>query len=547
MIHTVDEETPKKAFEEINEENIRIIRSAFNKIMRWVIADFPKRSAHRNPNKTAIIFRDTSTTYSQLDKLCNAFANSLLDLGLKKFDRVAVLAHNTHHQVISWFGCCKAGAIMVPINYLLRGKDIAYCVNHSECKYFIIEDDLYHLVKDDLNSMNVDYLIWSSIGGREIPENFYDLDELLKGNYNEPDTILNIEDVVQIQYTSGTETLPKAVMLTNQCLISQYVSCIIDGGYEERDIVLHALPLYHCAQQHVFLTPYIWLGAINVLLYRADPEEMMRAVEKYKVNSLFAPPTVWIGMLRSPNFNKYDLTSLEKCYYGASIMPVEVLKELLSKLPNAKFWNYYGQTELSPAHTTLKPEDQLRKPGSAGKGLLNMQTVLMEDNGNIIDRPGIQGEICGVGGHVMLGYFKDYEKTNEAFKYGWFHSGDVGIYDEDFYITVVDRKKDMIKSGGENVSSREVEEVIYKHPGVSEVAVVGLLHEKWIEAVTAIVVPKKSAKVTEEEIIKLCREHLAPFKVPKKVVFVDELPKTPTGKILKRELRIIYKDLYKTA
>jgi len=539
----ISEEMLQKAFDEINEENIRTIRDAYNKIQRWVIADFPKRSAHRYPNKKAVIFRDLEFNYKQLDELANAFANSLIEMGLKKYDRVAVLAHNTHHQVISWFGCCKAGAVMVPINYLLRGRDIAYCVNHSECKYFVVENDLYDLVKDDIDKMDVEF-IWSMIGEKEPPEGFSEFDELLKSSKKEPDTTLNIEDVVQIQYTSGTETLPKAVMLTNQCLISQYVSCIVDGGYESKDIVLHALPLYHCAQQHVFLTPYIWLGATNILLYRADPEEMMKAVERFGVNSLFAPPTVWIGMLRHPNFDNYDLSSLEKCYYGASIMPVEVLKELLSRLPKAKFWNYYGQTELSPAHTTLKPEDQLTKPGSAGKGLLNMQTVLMDDKGNTIEQPGLPGEICGIGGHVMLGYFKDYEKTKEAFKYGWFHSGDIGVYDGDLYITVVDRKKDMIKSGGENVSSREVEEVIYKDSRVSEVAVIGLPHEKWIEAVTAIVVPKRGEKITEEEIIQLCRQNLAPFKVPKKVVFVEELPKTPTGKILKRELRKMYSNLY---
>jgi len=295
------------------------------------------------------------------------------------------------------------------------------------------------------------------------------------------------------------------------------------------------------------MMPIFYVGGTNILLLEPKPDIILKNVEKYKVTMLFLAPTVWIGLLRHPDFNKYDLSSLKKCYYGASIFPLEPLKELMAKLPNAKFYNYYGQTELAPYHTILKPADQLRKPGSAGKGGLNMQTRLENSSHQEIKNPGIPGEICGRGPHVMLMYFKDPEKTEEVFSCGWFHSGDVGIIDEDGYITVVDRKKDMIKTGGENVSSREVEEVIYKHPKVWEVAVIGLPHEKWIEAVTAIVVPKPGQEIKEEEIIELCKKELSPFKVPKGVIIIrpEEMPKTPSGKIMKRELRKIYADFYR--
>ncbi len=222
-------------------------------------------------------------------------------------------------------------------------------------------------------------------------------------------------------------------------------------------------------------------------------------------------------------------------------MPVEVLKEIQRRLPyRDRLYNYYGQTELSPYHTILKPADQLRKPGSTGMGGLNMETILLDDNCQPIDKPGVPGEICGRGPRVMLMYFKDPDKTEEAMKAGWFHSGNVGVYDEDRYITVVDRKKDMVKTGGENVSTREVEEVIYKDPRVSEVAVIGLPHPKWVEAVTAVVVPKAGEVIREEEIIELCKRELAGFKVPKAVIIVENLPKTPAGKILKRDLRKVY-------
>jgi fatty-acyl-CoA synthase len=291
------------------------------------------------------------------------------------------------------------------------------------------------------------------------------------------------------------------------------------------------------------MTPLFWVGATNVMLPVAEVPKILEAIESHRATVFFAPPTVWIGMLRHPDFEKRDLSSLQKGYYGASIMPVEILKEIQQRLPSCqRLYNFYGQTELSPYHTLLKPEDQLPKAGSAGKSGINMETVLIDDDGNHVEEPNVPGEICGRGPHAMLMYFKDPEKTEAAMEGGWFHSGDVGIYDEDKYVTVVDRKKDMVKTGGENVSSREVEEVIYCYPGVSEVAVVGLPHPKWVEAVTAVVIPKPGEKLDEGEIIAHCKKELAGFKVPKVVVVADELPKTPTGKILKRDLRNAYAD-----
>lgn len=541
-------EEEKKLYSAIDSESINFLRRRYNKITRWVIADITRRSAYRYPGKPALIFRDNTLTYSQLENECNRFANALLSLGIKKYDRVAILAHNTIHHVITWIGTAKAGGIYLAINYLLRGKDISFCINHSEAKVFIVEDSLYGLVKDVLDDMpGVSALIWSNQGsGSPAPEKFMDFDAWYKQfPEHEPDVELHIEDPVQMTYTSGTESLPKGVILSNQSLMAEYTSCIIDGQYTPEDVNINALPLFHCAQRDVFLTPCLWVGSTNVLLFQADPQSIMEYVQKYRVTMLFAPPTVWIGLLRHPDFDKYDLSSVQKGYYGASIMPVEVLKELQRRLPNCRnFYNYYGQTELSPYHTMLKPQFQLSKPGSAGMAGLNMETRIEDDSHNPVTTPGVAGEICGRGPHTLMMYFKEPEKTEEALSSGWFHSGDIGILDEDNFITVADRKKDMVKTGGENVASREVEEVIYKDPRVSEVAVVGLPHEKWIEAVTAIVVPKHGESITSEEIINLCKKDLAPFKVPKGVIFLDALPKTPSGKILKRDLRKEYGDFF---
>lgn len=533
-------------FNVLNKESIDYLRTRYNKTNRWVIADILRRARYHHPDKRALVFNEWSLTYTDLEGECNRVANALLDLGVKKYDRVAILAHNTLHHVLSWFGCAKAGAVYLAINYMLQGDEISYCVNHSESRVFIVEDSLYPFVKDVLGDMHtVTTLIWSNQGEGETcsDHRFLDFDKWY-GTYpdTEPDTVLHTEDPVQMTYTSGTESLPKGVIANNQALMAQYMGCIIDGGYDSNDVSINALPLYHCAQRDVMMNPVFWVGGTNVLS-TPDLNEILDKISRFKATMFFAPPTVWIGLLRHPGFKKADLSHLKKCYYGASIMPVEVLKEIMEKIPGCKIYNYYGQTELAPYHTILKAHDAMSKLGSAGMGGLNMETHLEDDEGNEITDTGVPGEICGRGPHAMMLYFKEPDKTEDVMRGGWFHSGDLGVLDEDRYIEVVDRKKDMVKTGGENVSTREVEEVIYQDRRVQEVAVIGVYHPKWVEAVTAVVVTKKGETMTEQEIKDIARARLALFKVPKKVIFVDELPKTPTGKILKRELRGMYKDL----
>ncbi|MDR3089263.1 MAG: acyl-CoA synthetase [Desulfobulbaceae bacterium] len=532
----------------INQENIDFLINRHNRVNRWVVADMLRRSAYHFPDKTALIFNGIEKTYLELDAECNQVANALTTLGVKKYDRVAILAHNTHHHVLTWLGCAKIGAIYLAVNYLLRDDDIAYCVNHSESQVFIIEDRLYDNVKNSLAAMpRIRNFIWSDQGiGEASPKTgkFIDFNAWYqKSPPTEPDVILRIEDPAQLTYTSGTESSPKGVIITNQALIAEYLSCIIDGGFEASDISINALPIYHCAQRDVFMNPIFWIGGTNILM-DADMTKIMGAIEKYRATVFFAPPTVWIGMLRHPDFAKYDLSSLAKCYYGASIMPMEILRELLSRFPKARVYNFYGQTELAPYHTILKAEDAQTKIGSAGMAGLHMESRLENPDGDGMTAVDEVGEICGRGPHAMLMYFKNVEKTEEAFKGGWFHTGDLGVLDADRYLTVVDRKKDMIKTGGENVASREVEEAIFLHPAVEEVAVVGVDHPKWVEAVIAAVKLKRGMALQEEELLQHCKAHLSSFKIPKKIIFVDALPKTPTGKILKRKMRQAYNHLF---
>jgi fatty-acyl-CoA synthase len=336
-------------------------------------------------------------------------------------------------------------------------------------------------------------------------------------------------------YTSGTESRPKGVMLSSRSLITQYVSCAVDGGMSADDVELHSLPMYHCAQLDCFFSVDVYLGATSIILPGPDPAALLATIAREQVTKLFAPPTVWISLLRHPDFDTTDLSSLRKGYYGASPMPVEVLRELQRRLPDVQLWNFYGQTEMSPLATILRPHEQLPRAGSAGRAALNVETMLVDDDGRPV-APGEVGEIVHRSPHAALGYYNDEQKTAEAFRDGWFHSGDLGIMTEDGYLSVVDRKKDMIKTGGENVASREIEETIYELDGVAEVAVFGISHPHWIEAVTAVVVPKPGSSLTPEDVSAHTRK-LAGYKRPKYVVLADALPKNPSGKILKRELR----------
>jgi fatty-acyl-CoA synthase len=306
--------------------------------------------------------------------------------------------------------------------------------------------------------------------------------------------------------------------------------------FSERDVALAALPLYHTAQTHCFSMPQLLVGAITHLIESPAPDVVLELIERLGITSFFAPPTVWISLLRHPDFEKRNLKTLRNIYYGASIMPVPVLQELRQKLPGVRFYNCYGQTEIAPLATILKPEEHDARPASAGRPILTVETRVVDEDMRDC-APGVHGEIVHRSPHLLNEYWNKPEETKEAFAGGWFHSGDVGYFDEEGYLFVVDRVKDIIKSGGVVVAGREVEEALFKHPSVSEVAVVGLPDPKWIEAVTAIVVLKPGFEEDEAGLIAHAREILAPFKVPKKVVYVKTLPRNTAGKLLKRELR----------
>ena len=512
---------------------------------RQTLADLLHRSARRTPAKTAIVCGETCWTYAEFDRIVDRVGAGIAALGIAKGDRVAVLARNSHGFAALRFALARIGAVLVPINFMLKPDEVAYILRHAGARLLATDSALADLARAAA-------ALDSSVGGfvwlpSEEPsvacEGMVMFDALAASTAALPRVELAGGDLAQIVYTSGTESLPKGAMLTHDAVIWQYVSCVVDASIASDDLALHALPLYHCAQLDVFLGPSIYVGASNVITAKPTPDNLLPLIAKHRITSFFAPPTVWISLLRSPRFDATDLSSLKKGYYGASIMPVEVLKELAQRLPGVRLWNLYGQTEIAPLATMLGPDDQLRKPGSCGRAVLNVETRVVDDAMRDVP-PGTVGEIVHRSPHLMLGYFHDDERTRAAFEGGWFHSGDLGTIDDEGYISVVDRKKDMIKTGGENVASREVEETVYMLAGVSEVAVVGVAHPRWVEAVVAVVVAKVGHALDEHTVLAHCTQRIASFKVPKRVVFVDSLPKNPSGKLLKRELRERYAELF---
>ena len=509
-------------------------------ICRQTLGDLLRRSAARTPHKLAIRCGAVDWTYREFDAVCNRLAAGLGAQGVGVGERVAVVARNSHGFAALRFALARLGAVIVPINFMLNADEARYILAHSGASVLCVDAGFAALGAQAAQGTAVRLAVGlpSEQSADAVPGTL-SFDAMIEHNLPMPAPTLDASMLLQIIYTSGTESRPKGAMLSHSAVISEYVTCLVDAEIASTDAILHALPLYHCAQLDVFFGPGIYVGATNVITGAPTPDNLLALMAANRTTSFFAPPTVWIGLLRCAAFEATDLSALRKGYYGASIMPVAVLKEIQARLPQVRLWNLYGQTEIAPVATVLKPEDQLRKAGSAGKAALNVETRVVDDDMQEVAF-GQVGEIVHRSPQLLSGYFNDPERTAIAFAGGWFHSGDLGQVDDEGYITIVDRKKDMIKTGGENVASREVEEAIYTINGVSEVAVIGLPDAKWIEAVTAVIVAKSGVELTEAGVIAACAGKLAGFKCPKRVILVDALPKNPSGKLLKRELRQRY-------
>ncbi len=493
------------------------------------------RAAERHGARTAIICGDVHWSYAEFRREVDRLAAGLRRLGLSPGDRVAILARNSHAFIALRFAIARADAVLVPINFMLNAEDVRFILDHAGARVLFVDATTVE-VGLAARSDATEHVFGIDGENASPPAGIPSWAALLCDDPLEPET-RGGEDLLQIVYTSGTESRPKGAMLSHNSVLWEYQSCIIDCEWTAGTVALHAMPLFHCAQLDCMIGPALHVGAKNVITGSPAADNVLHLLVQHKATSFFAPPTVWISLLRAPLMETSDLSALEKGYYGASIMPVEVLRELGERLPQLRLWNLYGQTEIAPVATILFPEEHAARLGSAGRPTLHVETRIVDDAMEPV-APGEVGEIVHRSPQLLSGYWNDPVRTAEAFAGGWFHSGDLGVADAEGYITVVDRKKDMIKTGGENVASREVEEVLYRHAAISEVAVIGLPDPKWIEAVTAVIVLRDGHALEAPEVLEHCAAHLSAFKIPKKVVFAGNLPRNASGKILKRELRL---------
>ncbi|MCK7549640.1 fatty acyl-CoA synthetase [Marinobacter koreensis] len=502
--------------------------------LRNTIGDALARSAADHQDRIALTFRDRQWTFADMNTASNRLAHRLLDLGLQPGDRVAAYGKNSDAYLLLWLACTRAGLIHVPVNYALVENELAYILNQSGARALFCDPDLEAQARAVRDRVTPD--IMGRLHGGD------DQNDILAmarsaGEDTAPELELRDTDVVQILYTSGTTSDPKGAMHTHRSLLAEYGACQYHLDIRPTDRSLAALPLYHSAQMHVFTMPMLLTGGYTRLIDTPTPDTILDLLAGEQLNAFFAPPTVWIGLLRHHTFDSGKLQHMEKLYYGASIMPTQVAKELGERLPGAGLYNCYGQSEIAPLATVLRPEEHADRPSSAGRPIQTVMTRVVDPASGNDCGPGEHGELVHRSPQLMVGYWDKPEATAEAFKNGWFHSGDLGYRDAEGYFYIVDRIKDVVNTGGVLVASRDVEEVLYQHESVAEVAVIGVPDDKWIEAICAVVVVREGQPQDADSLLAHARANLASFKIPKQVRFVDELPKNTAGKLLKRKLR----------
>jgi len=506
------------------------------------------RASEEFPDHMAVIYQNIRRTFGNLNRRVNRFANGLLGLGIKKGDRVGMLLKNCCEFVEIDFALSKTGIVRVPLNARLTSSEHEYMLNDSGANTLIFGEEFSDsILKIKPNLKTVKEFIRVSEGF--IKENVldaFDYEDLIKKNpQDEPIGEIGEEDLHTLFYTSGTTGKPKGAMLTQKSWANVAINLILDyGPITEDDVILNLQPLSHGAG--FFVLPFFIRGATNVLVPEFNPSLIFETIERERVTVLKLVPTMLYRLMESPDKTRYDLSSLHSIIYGGSPIAVPRLIEAIQFF-GKKLAQLYGQAEAPMCISTLSKRDHIlegaeeivKRLSSAGKPCVNVEVKVVDENRRELP-PGEVGEVIVRGYHMMKGYWNLPEATAEVLRDGWVYTGDLGYFDSNGYIFLVDRKRDVIISGAFNIYPKEIEDVIVTHPKVKEVAVIGIPDEKWGEAVKAVVVPKEGKRVTEEEIIDYCRNRMASFKKPKTVDVVEELPRNPYGKVLKTALREPY-------
>ncbi|NJP31839.1 long-chain-fatty-acid--CoA ligase [Micromonospora thermarum] len=509
--------------------------------MSFNLATILREPRREHPDKPLCHVNDLTFSYAQVDELSGRVAASLLRLGLRRGDKVAVQLPNLPQFLFTYFGILKAGMVMVPLNPLLRAGEVAYHLTDSDTKVFVtFELFAEEAAKGAAEVEGVTTYVVNLPGSDRRPEGTRSYDELFRAEDTGDIEPTQADDTAVLLYTSGTTGQPKGAELTHFQL---YMNCTVGGelfGFAEDDISVAVLPLFHVFGLSSVLNVSVRYGGTIVLVPRFEVEPVVDAIERHRCTIFAGVPTMYFALLQA-DLTGRDVSSLRVGVSGGAAIPGEVIRAFEEKVPGVVILEGYGLSETAST-TTFNISAEQRKVLSIGKPIWGVETRIVDD----LDRPlppGPEhvGEIVVRGHNVMKGYYKNPEATAGAFRGGWFHTGDLAYADEDGYLFIVDRKKDLIIRGGYNVYPREVEEVLYAHPAVAEAAVIGRPDDKLGEEVVAVLSVKPDAEVTPDDLVAYCKERLAAYKYPRQVRIVEELPKGPTGKLLKREIK---KELY---
>jgi len=509
-----------------------------------VIGDLIRRNVKNYPDKMGVIAEAERYTWKQLDERANALANALISLGFKKQDKIAFLSFNHPRYVEFYQAIAKAGLIAVPLNAWFIGKELSFIINDSEAQGLIVEDrfsDVINSIKHELTNIK------EFIGMGRFHDLPLDYETLIKDSSAEdPRVEVYEEDIYTIHYTSGTTGRPKGAVLTHKNMCAGSMSLAMETRLLPHYKVLMCTPPFYMGFCGSLISVILRGGCTIVTLEKFEPKTVLETIQREKINYTMFVPTMTSRLVNHPDVDRYDYSSLKTVITSAAPISVDLLKKAISIFGDV-YVMPFGTTETVLSGCMLQKEEvslegpASRRLASVGKAAVGYDVRVVDEQGNDIPPGSSQvGEIIIRGDAVTKQYWKLPKETAESIRDGWWYSGDLAQVDEDGYIYIVDRKKDMIVSGGANIYPREIEDVLYQHPAVLHAAVIGVPHEEWGEAVKAVVVLKEGMSATEEEIIEFCKKHLASFKKPSSVDFVDEMPMTVTGKISKKELRERY-------
>lgn len=514
--------------------------------------DWKRRAVKYYPQKTAVIDREKEFTYKEFGERIDQLSVALYNAGIRKGDHVAVMLPNTHYMLECFYGICQLGAVMVPLNYRLSGGDLEYIINHSDSKMLIVDEEFSGPIEEIEENLSLEQMIIVSVPGHETSLRGVDYEAFIEHTSEKaapPEVEIDENQLLTLNYTSGTTSKPKGVMLTHRGNYLNAANFMYHLGVNHDDVYLHTLPLFH-ANGWGGVWAITAAGGTHVCLRKVDPPLILELFESKKITLLCGAPTVVNMLVNDPKAKEIDIKTHPRMA-TAGAPPAAALIHKAQEILGLNMIHVYGLTETSPfiLYCEWKKEFDSKSPDEratikARQGIelaFNGETKVVHPDGKEVAWNGKElGEIITRGNVVMEGYYKDPQTTAAAIKDGWFHTGDLAVTHPDGFIEIQDRAKDLIISGGENISSTEVEGVLYKHPDVMEAAVIAIPDEKWGEVPKAIIVLQPGANVKEEEIIHFCRSEMAHFKAPKAVEFVESLPKTATGKLQKYRLREMY-------